>query len=123
MPENVPAPTVRFQIYGASDDLVETNGISGCDEFGAYPLNNEPSGFAGSFVLAGPGGSMRILAFYAPFSVGPCWTFAPMQMDEDVPFPDWPLRIHSGKPARGYSTVLEIDVPVGTVLVREDRGE
>lgn len=108
--------TKTFTIYGASDDLVETSGIPGCDEFGAYSAKN---GVNASFVLAGPGGSMRILAMYGPART-PCWAFAPMQVDEGVPFPDWPMRIHTGEPGLGYSTVLEVEVPDGTTLIREE---
>lgn len=110
--------TRTFTIYGASDDLVETSGVPGCDEFSAWRPDAEVNA---SFVLSGPGGSMRIVATYAPGNLAGCWAFAPMQLDEGVPFPDWPIRItHDeirGKVA--YSTRLEIEVPEGTTLVRE----
>lgn len=105
-----------FTIYGASDDLIETDGIPGCDEFGAYGTDDGPNA---SFILAGPNGSMRIVAFYGIGRKG-LWYFAPCQVGEDVPFPDWPIRVHAGEPARGYSTVLEVEVPEGTTLVREE---
>ena len=105
----------KFVMYGAGDDLVEAEGVPGADEFGCY---GQDGAVNASFVLTGPDGIMRILAMYAPAKTA-CWAFAPMQFDEDVPFPDWPLRIHSGEPALGYSTVLEVEVPEGTRLVRE----
>lgn len=110
--------TQTFVMYGASDDLIESEGIPGCDEFSAAHSGK----FVGSFVLAGPGGSMRILAIYGPRG---CWAFAPMQLDEGVPFPDWPLRITHDvvRGEVGHSTRLQIDVPKGTALVREQRDD
>lgn len=110
--------TKVFRIYGASDDLVETEGVPGCDEFEAWGTDG---GVNASFILSGPDGSMRIVAMYAPANRCGCWAFAPMQVEEGEPFPSWPLRIRHverrGEP--GYSTVLEIEVPDGTRLIRE----
>lgn len=116
--DGVAGQTKTFTIYGASDDLIETAGVPGCDEFGAYASGDGPNA---SFVLSGPDGSMRIVAFYGIGREG-LWYFAPCQVSEDVPLPDWPIRVHAGEPARGYSTVLEIEVPEGTTLVREEMG-
>lgn len=105
----------RFTMYGASDDLIESEGVPGCDEFNVNPLR-DMGGLAAVFMLSGPGGNLRIMAFY--WNV---WFFAIAQTDEGIPLPNWPLQIthqevRDGEP--GYSTVLEIDVPDGTVLAR-----
>lgn len=108
-----------FRIYGASDDLVVAEGIPGCDEFGVRPgIKREDLGYAATFLLTGPGGAMRVHAFYGP---GGTWFFAPAMLAEGVPIPDWPTRVthHSIRGEVGYSTMLEIDVPDGTVLATE----
>lgn len=99
-------PTLTM--YGASDDLIEAEGIPGCDEFTAD--YNPDSLTMGSFVV---GGKMRILAAYDG-----CWMFAIGQVDEDVPLPDWPISI-SQHTDISYSTMITIEVPEGTTLVRE----
>ena len=104
-------------IYGASDDLIEMEGVPGADEFGAW--GNGEGGIRGSFVL---GGQMRILAIYGKRG---CWSFALGQVDEGIPFPDWPIRIKQNliRGEVGYSTQVEIDVPDGVGIVREDRSD
>jgi hypothetical protein len=95
-------------MYGASDDLVEADGIPGADEFDCYqPRPGED--IHASFVL---GGRMRIRAIYDG-----CWSFAIGQVEEETPLPDWPIRISQHE--RGYSTLVEIDVPDDVSLIRE----
>lgn len=96
-----------FSIYGASDDLVETAGVPGCDEFNII----SDDVLVGTFVL---GGKMRIRALYDG-----CWSFSVGQVDEEIPLPDWPIRIKQHE--RGYSTEMEIDVPDDVTLIREKK--
>lgn len=86
-------------IHGASDDLVWIAGCKGENEFNVNPHRN---GYAGTFNL---GGKMRIHAIYDG-----CWSFAVGQVDEDIPLPDWPIRVKQGIENR-YTTAIEIDVP------------
>lgn len=105
-----------LRMYGASDDLVEAEGVPGADEFGAEGSHD----IAATFVL---GGKMRIHALYT--HVG-CWGFAISQVDEDVQLPDWPIRIsqyNDGIRPGGYSTLLEVDVPDDATLIREGNRE
>jgi hypothetical protein len=88
--------TAKF--YGASDDLIEVEGVKGADEFTA--LADGP--FAAVFNL---GGKMRVYAIYDG-----CWMFAVGQVDEDIPLPNWPVRIKQ-HPETKYTVLLEIDVP------------
>lgn len=96
-----------MKIYGASDDLIEVEDIKGADEFGAYgsePIRDE-------FIVAGSGGQLRLIAIYDG-----CWSFAIAPVDEDVPIPNWPVRVSLGE--RGYSTLLEIDTPPDATINR-----
>lgn len=95
-----------FSMYGASDDLIEASGVRGAKEF--YSL--EDGTYHGSFNL---GGKMRIHAIYDG-----CWSFAVGQIDEEIPLPDWPIRI-GRTPECAYSTLLEIDVPDDAKLFQE----
>lgn len=99
--------TQTAAFWGASDDLIEVEGVKGGDEFGA--VYKEGSAAVGSFIL---GGKMRITAHYAG-----CWGFAIWPVDEDVLLPDWPVRVCLA--GNGYSTRLEIDVPDDVAVFRE----
>lgn len=107
-----------FSIYGASDDLIETSGIPGCDEFPAK-VNTRVPDEVGRFLLRAPNGErLVIVAFYDGV-----WYFAPRQYEEDIddadPTPDWPIRMKNpGHRDPEYSIMLEIDVPHGTTLTR-----
>lgn len=94
--------TAKF--YGASDDLIEVEGIRGADEFNVYGDGPHMARF-------NLGGMMRIHAIYDG-----CWSFAVGMVDEEIPLPDWPVRLTS----EGYSMVLEIDVP-DTVKVFQEK--
>lgn len=96
--------------YGHSDDLIEVEGVKGADEFGAYQSGD--SRYHGSFNL---GGHMRIHAIYDG-----CWSFAVAQVDEDIPLPDWPVRVMQSTDTP-YSTRLEIDVPDNVKVFREKK--
>ncbi len=117
-PDKAPAPepepdpsdprqivTVKFS--GASDDLIEVEGCEGADEFNSYERGRavwHGELFDGTDM-------MRIHAIYDG-----CWSFAVGQCDESEPLPNWPVRIGQHDDP-GYSTLLEIDAPVGTRLV------
>jgi len=115
-----------LKIYGASDDLVELEGIGElvrkCPECGhdidepSRAVVGHSSGEFGSgdlmVVVGGVDGApgIRVRVRYGRFGVG-CWSAEVCQIDEDVPIP-WPVSIkHS---VRGYSVVVEIDAPDGT---------
>lgn len=98
-------------IYGASDDLIEIAGCKGADEFNASMKDNDNPLMA-EFVLSGEGGQIRIVALYDG-----CWSFAIAPVDEEVPIPAWPIKMSLHE--RGYSTLVEIDVPGVPVIVRK----
>lgn len=100
--------TAKF--YGASDDLIEVEGIKGENEFTA----SADGPLAASFNL---GGKMRVHAFYDG-----CWSFAVGQVDEDIPLPAWPVRI-TQHPETKYTVLLEIDVPDDVKLFVEKTGD
>ena len=102
--------TVSF--YGASDDLIEVDGIPGADEFAA--LDQSPEGMAGSFVV---GGKIRVRAYYDQRGV---WGFSVSQVTDAVPLPDWPIRI-SQQSDCDYSTRVEIDCPDDATVIQEAR--
>lgn len=92
-----------FSISGGSDDLIETDGIPGCDEF--------------NVVKDGP--HMAKLTIETPDSVtldihcifDGYWAFAIGSQDGDCDeMPPWPIRRVWGKDAP-YSEHVEIDVP------------
>ena len=92
--------TARF--YGASDDLIEIEGVKGADEFGLKRwCEDRKVEVSQPFIL---GGKLKIYALYDG-----CWHFSLGPVAEDVPLPEWPIRYKLG--GRGYSVELEIDVP------------
>lgn len=103
--------TVRF--YGASDDLVEIEGIEGADEFNVGDGRIWQAGF----VIESRPFKMLVSALYGP---GGVWSFAPGMVDDGDPLPPWPMRIGQCQDPL-YSTTLEIDVPADAVLYRADR--
>lgn len=99
--------TVTFS--GCGDDLVDVSGCPGEDEFGAYCAGSSPSVNA-AFVLAGPGGAMKVLAVYDGV-----WGFAITQMGEDSPLPNWKTEV---KVDRGYSADLVVTAPKGVSVAK-----
>lgn len=101
-----------LRIYGASDDLVELEGIVD-QELGCY-------GVAKIRVGTDEGG-VDVLMAYAPFrGGGGTWAAMLAPLDEGVPIP-WPVAIKH-RERRGeveYSVVVEIDCPTGTPVSRE----
>ena len=88
--------------YGASDDLIEIDGIKGADEFGIDPIaEGKKADLSQSFSI---GGKLKVYAIYDG-----CWHFSIGQMAEGILIPDWPIRFSAHE--SGYSVQLEIDVP------------
>lgn len=99
-----------LKVYGASDDLIETSGIEGCDEFNK--VSDTP--YVGYLAVDDGKTPVRIHCIYDG-----SWAFAITSNDEDNDyrsFPDWTIRSTWGKDCP-YSETLEIDVPDDTVLV------
>lgn len=92
--------TLKF--YGVSDDLFEVEGHR----------KGEPDEISPSqcVKVANDHGGLVVSAHYAPGNAG-CWAIGISQLDEDEPLPDWPMTFTTGKPSRGYSVVLNIEVP------------
>ena len=101
-------PIVAF--YGASDDLIEIEGVKGADEFAVTTAANDK--IAGEFILTGGDGQIRIIAIYDGV-----WSFAIAPVDEDVPIPYWPVAHHLHD--NGYSVELTIDVAAPATVVRK----
>lgn len=96
-----------LKVYGASDDLIEIDGLNGRDEFGAYPKGN----YAGYMALRSRGVCVHIHAIYDG-----SWAFAVCPQDGDYEkSPDWPIRRTFGADVP-YSETLEIDVPDDAVI-------
>lgn len=109
--ETVPGKRTTITIYGASDDLIEVGGCKGADEFS--PDGNDAWH---ADLIAPDGGQMRVFARYERHG---CWSVGASQVDEDVPFPAWPVKVRAADPASHetrYCAVLEIDAPDGTRL-------
>jgi hypothetical protein len=104
-------------MYGYSDDLVESEGITGCNEFSAWSDKE----IAAHFHVLSSEGKLEIIALY-----NNCWGFAVLQVDEEHPLPEWPIFItqsqnslHEAGPH--YSTLLEINCPDDAKLVRIEK--
>lgn len=94
-------------IYGASDDLVEVEGIEGADEF------NCNGSWVG--VLEAPdGGTAFVYVDYR--NNNGCWTVTLGRWEEDYALPTWPVTITSNDEACRYSTFATIEVPDGTTI-------
>lgn len=96
-----------FSISGASDDLVETNGITGCDEFSI--IKDGP--WMTCLTIQAEGRTLDVHVIYNGY-----WAFAVGSSDGDSDEqPDWPIRRSWGRYA-AYSEVVEIDCPDDAVL-------
>lgn len=103
-----------IMIYGASDDLIEIEGSTfpEPDEFSPAP---ESPGVVK--IEDSEGGRLLVFVQYAANNLSPCWMIGLSQVDEDDPFPAWPIRWSITE--RGYSMKLEIDLPDGSVIHKE----
>lgn len=100
-----------LKIYGYSDDLIETSGIPGCDEFS----RNDHHSFgpwAGKMLVKAGGESLGIHAIYDG-----SWAFAiNAEMGDYDILPEWTITRTFGKDRR-YSETLEItDLPDDATL-------
>jgi len=96
-----------LRIYGASDDLVEIEGIVS-DELGAYER-------ARTITVGDTSGGVVVRVEYAVANRAGVWSVAFEPIDEDVPIP-WPIsvKLNAIRDGRGYSTEASIDCPAGT---------
>jgi hypothetical protein len=106
--------TRTLQFYGASDDLFEIEGtIPGePDEIDCWLGNKGVN--AAVEIRDENGHGLRVTAMYAAFEA--VWNIGVEPLDEDVPIPDWPMKISLSD--RGYSTLLAMEVP-DTVVVTQ----
>ncbi len=102
-----------FTIYGASDDLIETSGIDGCDEF--YSDSTDDSRIVKHLQIQSSFGNISIYCIYAG-----SWCFALGAEDGDDfdEFPDWKIYRTWGKYS-AYSETVEIDLPDDAILVSD----
>jgi hypothetical protein len=100
---------MKIRIYGASDDCIEVEGCEGADEFRSY----EKGYVMWWGDLRAPNG--EVIRAHAVLSDGDTWSIALGQVNEESPFPEWPvvIRQHTNT---DYSTMVELDAPDGTVL-------
>jgi len=99
--------TKIFTIYGHSDDLIETEGITGCDEFGCYG-GGQYKGFG---ILTSMEGSMYIHCYFGNKGI---WHFAPSLVNEGFGLPEWPMSFEMAD--NNHSILLKIAVPKDTVF-------
>ena len=95
----------KVLISGASDDLVEIEGIEGADEFSL----GTGDGWIG--ILEAPNGETALV--YVDYRQGGTWTVALGQFEEDYKLPAWPQSFVADG---GYSVVATIEVPDGTTI-------
>lgn len=96
-----------LKVYGASDDLVEADGIPGADEFSKHTCD-ACQAYIGRMLVSAGNEAICIHAVYAG-----SWSFAITSENADDDFetlPDWPVRRTFGIDVP-YSETLEIDVP------------
>ena len=93
-----------LRMYGASDDLVEAEGIEGADEYGIYTHDTWPYVASFNVISQGEAKGLRIHVLFDG-----CWSFA-VSADDSETLPSWPTRRTWGVPS-SYSELLEIDVP------------
>lgn len=103
--------TVLF--WGSSDDLIEVEGeVPGCDEY--YAIESRPH----EFLIEAPDGTAMLVTGF--FGAEGSWSFAPGLLNEDHPYPSWPVVVRPA--SNGYSTVLEICVPAGARITSRSGG-
>jgi hypothetical protein len=102
-----------LKIYGASDDLIETEGIEGCDEFSTHsPSKKKIEIRAGSVKPEG----LDIWPIYTG-----SWAFAITAPFGDYDeYPAWPIRRYFGGES-SHSETIEIDVPDDATLAMVNR--
>lgn len=93
-------------VYGASDDLVEIEGVKGADEFST---NGHWIG-----VIEAPDGKTALL--YADYRNNGTWTVSLGQYEEDYELPNWVVITLTNLAVCSYSTLVHIHVPEGTTI-------
>lgn len=107
-----------ISITGASDDLIEFDGVPDYDEF--CNSSNSPVKFRGNLVAPDKTG-VRVIVIYdseGKQSTG-CWYIAVGRLDEDVDYPEWPVTFTEGD--RSYNITAIIEAPDGTILVPDEQ--
>lgn len=95
-------------IYGHSDDLIETSGLPGCDEFDVY--GNNP--YHGALTIKSSESEIRVHCIYDGHW---CFAIGPLDGDYDK-MPNWPIR-RTWAANNPYSETVEIDCPDDAVLL------
>ena len=99
---------MRFEFYGSSDDNFCWHNGTSSDEISSY-RGPAICKVLDDRLLDG----LFVVGHYAPGEGTPgCWSVGIMQLDEDVPLPDWKYSFES----RNYTTVLVIET-TGTAHV------
>lgn len=88
-------------IYGASDDLVEIEGVAGADEYNAEDVR---------LLVTCPDG--RAAEVHVAYVSGGVWAITYQPSDEDVEAPEGRIDCN------GYTARLTLDVPDGTKVHR-----
>jgi len=97
----------KVTFYGASDDLVEVEGIEGADEF-----SPEKDGWVG--VLESPDGDTALV--YVDYRHNGTWTVSLGIYEEDYLLPAWPITTEVRPDLCRYSTHVTVEVPDGTTI-------
>lgn len=91
-----------LKVFGASDDLIETSGLPGCDEFNNIPDDK----YAGTLSVVSEYGRIEIHAIYSGH-----WAFAVGAVDgEFTEMPSWKITREWGSD-EDYSETLLIECP------------
>lgn len=108
-----------LSMYGASDDLIEIEGIEGADEY--YPNVTGKDPYMAAFTVKSASQPLGLI-IHVIYGGGWCFAVQPTE-DSDgdwCEFPDWPIRRRWGG-GNGYSELLEIDVPDDAVVKQIER--
>jgi hypothetical protein len=97
--------TRSLKFYGASDDLFEIEGYQ----------RGEPDEISPDSYVKIMSGEIGLIVTAQYTRIG-CWAIGICQIDEDQPIPDWTIFFTTGKPARGYSVVLNIEAPDDAIM-------
>ena len=106
-----------LKIWGSSDDLIEFEGFEDGDEFGHYARDSE-------YIISGLGEDLCYVK--ASYGYNGVWRFALGPVEDEGPFPKWPISIRQGSREtgeNGYTTVIEIEIPDDVKLSVRDLSE
>lgn len=105
--EETESTNITIRISGASDDLIEIDGLEDQDEINVSGKTKHWSGD----LVAGNGEQLRVHANFDG-----CWAFGIGQVDEDHPLPFWSVNIAPNHES-DHSVLLLIEAPGDTTLV------